>query len=248
MPAPLPAQRRYGARFASDAADIAAAQALRAQSFGGLARDSDAFDPLCRHILVEDRRSNALVCCCRILPLTGGHEIAQSYSAQFYDLNALQGFGGAMLELGRFCTLPGARDPDILRSAWGLLTTYVDAHDVRMLFGCSSFAGTDPERYRDTFAWLGARHLAPPAWRPGVKAAEVHRFAPCAPEDTHRAMRALPPLLRTYLAMGGQVSDHAVVDHAMNTLHVFTGLDIAAIPEPRKRLLRAVAAPDISAA
>ena len=34
--------------------------------------------------------------------------------------------------------------------------------------------------------------------------------------------------------MGGWVSDHAVVDRQMNTLHVFTGLEIAAIPRPAK--------------
>ena len=52
----------------------------------------------------------------------------------------------------------------------------------------------------------------------------------------------MPPLLRSYLAMGGRVSDHAVIDRQLNTLHVFTGLETAAIPEARKRLLRAVAA------
>ncbi len=51
----------------------------------------------------------------------------------------------------------------------------------------------------------------------------------------------MPPLLRTYLLMGGWVSDHAVVDSHMNTLHVFTGLEINAIPPARKRLLRATA-------
>ncbi len=51
----------------------------------------------------------------------------------------------------------------------------------------------------------------------------------------------MPPLLRSYLLMGGWVSDHAVVDRQMNTLHVFTGLEISAIPAARKRLLRAVA-------
>ena len=52
-------------------------------------------------------------------------------------------------------------------------------------------------------------------------------------------MLRMPPLLRTYLTMGGWVSDHAVVDTHMNTLHVFTGLEIAAIPPARARLLRA---------
>jgi len=41
--------------------------------------------------------------------------------------------------------------------------------------------------------------------------------------------------------MGGWVSDHAVVDNDMNTLHVFTGVEIGAIPPARKRLLRQVA-------
>jgi putative hemolysin len=54
-------------------------------------------------------------------------------------------------------------------------------------------------------------------------------------------MRQMPPLLKTYLMMGGWVSDHAVIDRQMNTLHVFTGVEIVAIPETRKRLLRAVA-------
>ncbi len=61
--------------------------------------------------------------------------------------------------------------------------------------------------------------------------------------DAKRAMLGLPPLLRTYLMMGGWVSDHAVVDHDLNTLHVFTGVEIASVPPARARLLRAVAAP-----
>ena len=60
------------------------------------------------------------------------------------------------------------------------------------------------------------------------------------PLDSARAMASMPPLLRTYLMMGGWVSDHAVVDDKMNTLHVFTGVEIRAIPAARKRLLRAV--------
>jgi len=39
----------------------------------------------------------------------------------------------------------------------------------------------------------------------------------------------------------GWVSDHMVVDHAMGTLHVFTGVELDSIPEARKRRLRAIA-------
>ena len=53
-------------------------------------------------------------------------------------------------------------------------------------------------------------------------------------------MLRLPPLLKTYLMMGGWVIDHVVVDHYMGTLHVFTGVEIGKIPAARKRLLRAM--------
>jgi len=50
----------------------------------------------------------------------------------------------------------------------------------------------------------------------------------------------MPPLLRTYLLMGGWVSDRAVFDRKLETMHVFTAVDINAIPKARKRLLRAL--------
>ena len=54
-------------------------------------------------------------------------------------------------------------------------------------------------------------------------------------------MQRMPPLLRSYLAMGGWVSDHAVVDRDLDTLHVFTGFEVRAIPEARVRALRLAA-------
>ncbi|NIZ14399.1 GNAT family N-acetyltransferase [Phaeobacter sp. HF9A] len=234
---------RYRARLAHSPADLAAAQALRTLCFRTPQIDSDAFDANCAHVLVEDKRNDALVCCFRMLVLQGGAEVARSYSAQYYDLSALEGFEGRMIEMGRFCIHPAWTDPDILRLAWGAMTTYVDQNDVQMLFGCASFAGTETKDYLDAFAMLKHRHLAPKRWLPRVKAQNVFRFAARLRRkpDAKKAMLRMPPLLRSYLMMGGWVSDHAVVDTHMNTLHVFTGLEIGAIPPARKRLLRAVA-------
>ncbi len=238
---------RYAARQADGPADVAAAQALRRQCFspgshpGAL--DADAFDAECLHILIEDTRTGALVGCFRMLPLAGGAEIGRSYSAQYYELSGLAGFDGPILELGRFCIHPDAPGADVLRVAWGALTRFVDATGTELMFGCASFEGTDAGRYHDAFAMLRDRHLAPRRWLPRVKAPQVFRFASRlrrAP-DAKRAMLTMPPLLRTYLTMGGWVSDHAVVDAQMNTLHVFTGVEIGRIPPARKRLLRAVA-------
>ncbi|WP_050930057.1 GNAT family N-acetyltransferase [Aestuariivita boseongensis] len=239
-----PLQRgRYLARLAETATDLAAAQALRTRAFHTDHPDSDPFDSICAHVLIEDTGTGRIVCCFRMLVLDGGAELARSYSAQFYDLEALQGFPGRMVEMGRFCIDPDCPDPDILRVAWGAMTAFVDENGVGMLFGCSSFAGTETAEYLDAFAMLRARHLAPKRWLPRVKAPDVFRFAARLRRkpDVKKAMLRMPPLLKTYLAMGGWVSDHAVVDRQMNTLHVFTGVEIEAIPPARKRLLRAVA-------
>ena len=217
--------------------------ALRTRAFQTTQTDRDAFDDICAHVVVEDTGEGQIVCCFRMLVLDGGAELARSYSAQFYDLQALQGFPGRMVELGRFCIAPDTPDPDVLRIAWGAMTRFVDENGVKMLFGCSSFAGTETAAYLDAFAVLKARYIAPTRWLPQVKAPDVFRYAARLRRkpDMKKAMLRMPPLLKTYLLMGGWVSDHAVVDRQMNTLHVFTGVEIGAIPDSRKRLLRAVA-------
>jgi len=250
--APILTRGRFVARFAETPDDLRRAQRLRRLAFPGAGtagaddeRDADAHDALCRHVLVEEVATGALVCCLRVLPLARGSEIGHSYSARFYGLSALSAYPGRMLEMGRFCVHPERSDPDILRVAWAATTRIVDAGGVEMLFGCTSFRGTDTERYLDSFALLRERHLAPGRWLPRIKAPRVFPFARrlrLRRPDVTQALSRMPPLLRSYLALGGWVSDHAVVDAELNTLHVFTALEVSAIPPARARLLRAVAA------
>lgn len=249
---------RYRVRLDAGKADLRAAQNLRHRCFFGApfigvaARqgtpsngyDTDPHDALCRHVLVEDIAAGRLVCCFRFLPLQQAAMIETSYAAQRYDLSSLRGFSGPLVEIGRFCIDPCVKDPDVMRLAWGALARLVEDCDARILFGCASFRGTDAGAYRDAFALLSARHLGPAQWRPGIRAPQVHRFADATrghSPDLRRAMRQMPPLLRFYLAMGGWVGDHAVVDHQMDTLHVFTALQVDAVPAARARVLRSVA-------
>jgi putative hemolysin len=238
---------RYGVRFARTAADLKAAQRLRGLTFRGDADapDGDALDARCGHVLVERLEDGALVACFRLLPLASGAEIAGSYAARHYDLRGLAGHAGPLLEMGRFCIHPDCRDPDVLRLAWAGLGAVVSAQGTQLMFGCTSFKGTDSAPYTDAFAMLAAGHLAPRRWLPRVKASSVFRFARVlrgTRPDRAAALRAMPPLLRSYLSLGGWVSDHAVLDRDLDTLHVFTGLDIASIPPVRARALRTMGA------
>ena len=241
---------QYQTRQANLPKDIATAQRLRHRAFyssrgvpshGDL--DVDAFDARCRHFLVEDASSGKAVATCRALVLSSGAEIHLSYAAQRYDLGRLAAYDRPMIEVGRFCVAPDVADPDVPRALWGGLTKLVDTEKAGLLFGCSSFEGTDAEIYADTFAMLKERHLAPAHWLPRIKSSNVFRFSHRSNRktDRRRGMRAMPPLLRSYLSMGGWVSDHAVIDRQLNTLHVFTGLEVRAIPAKRAISLRAVA-------
>lgn len=233
----------YKVRIAASEADVRAAQALRHKAFFGRdGRDCDAFDEMAHHILIETG-AGGLAGCFRLMDIADGAALLAGYSGQFYGLEALARQSGPMLELGRFCLAPELHDPDVIRVAWAALTRYVDENAIKTLMGCASFAGTAPAAHADSFALLKARYLGPAALRPNIKARAVYRFEDGqARADFKRGLARMPGLLRSYMAMGGWVSDHAVIDEEMNRLHVFTALDVARMPDGRKRLLRASAA------
>lgn len=237
---------KYTARLSRQPADIRAAQALRHRAFFDAQNpgfDVDEYDAKCDHVLIEEHATDTLVGCFRVLGLPSGAAIGQSYSAQFYDLSRLETYPRKMIEMGRFCVANGQSNPEILRMAWAMMTRLVDGAGFEMMFGCSSFAGTDPAPYQQAFTMLNQQHTAPDRWQPMVKSAQTVRFDSLPPQsvDARTAIRALPSLLRTYLAMGGRVSDHAVIDPDLNTLHVFTGLEVRLVPPARARALRSFA-------
>lgn len=227
----------YAVQLANTAAELAACQRLRQLCFyGAEGLDRDNFDSNCRHLMMTDS-TGAVVATARLFVMKSGADVVKSAAAASYDLSGFTTLDTKLMEVGRFCIAPHVLDADVLRIAWGALTRIVDAEGISVLFGCTSFAGTDPSRYGQAFCRLNARHLGPSHLRPAQKAAKVIPFT-CHGRSGSDPM---PPLLRTYLAMGGWVSDHAVVDEKMNTLHVFTCLMVADVPPERARALRALA-------
>ena len=84
---------RYRARVARTDAELAQCHALRSAAFRGGAPDVDAFDARCLHVMVHDYQIDSLVCCFRVMRLSSGAMIGQSYAAQFYSLDALEKHG-----------------------------------------------------------------------------------------------------------------------------------------------------------
>ena len=233
---------RYRARYASSQIDVLAAQSLRYQCFNLSNKDEldvDEFDALCQHVLIENLETEKLICCYRILNFDTGKNISSSYSSQFYDLKVIESFAEPMIEVGRFCIDPSVNDPSVVLTAWGALAQIVKQNQTGLIFGCSSFEGTEKEKYIDSFALLRDRYMAPDHWRPKIKAKQVFCYSKdlIYKVDKKKALLNMPPLLKTYLSMGAWVSDHAVVDLNMKTLHLFTGMEISKIPKSRKKFL-----------
>ena len=231
--------RRLSLHWAENEDDLRQVQELRFRLFGlrdenGL--DEDAFDETFDHLMVRSPEGR-LMGCCR-LSVFRGDEILGGYTAQYYDLKNIAAAGMTALELGRVCTVAGGQSPEVLRLIFGAVGRVVLDEGAGLLFGCSSFAGTDPEPLQPAFGWLAAGHLAPDDWRPGTKAPSVVKLRPDLYPAVPRATPpGIPPILRYYLMMGGRISDHAVVDRHMNTTHVFTGVMVHDIPAARRRVL-----------
>lgn len=229
---------RYGVRLAVDAADLLACQRLRHRSFFGAdGVDADAHDAACQHLLIES--ADGIAGCLRVFTMPSGAAVAQSYAAARYDLSGLRAYDRPLLELGRVCIAPWASDGDVLRLAWGALTRMVGESGAGLIFGCTSFAGTDPAPYRDAFGLLANRYQGPGRLRPGVASPDWLPLS--GTYDPKRAVQGMPALLRTYLGLGGWVGDHAVIDREMNTLHVFTALEVDRVPARRAVTLRGLA-------
>lgn len=231
------------ARLASGAQDLAQVAALRALSWPG-EETGDPLDARSAHLMIEGR-DGALLATLRLLIAGSGRALDQSYAARFYDLSPMAGLTEPLVEPGRFSLMPGPGSWEALRLTWAALARITLEAGAGCLFGCASFPGADWHRHREALALLAASHIGPESLRPlrsagPGKGLDYPALAGMV-QDRKAALAALPPLLRFYLSLGGWVSDHAVIDPQLDTLHVFTCVELARMPKARRESLRALA-------
>jgi len=256
------ASRRLSVRLARNAEDLAAVQRLRWQVFfcemgaGGdneshvsdtaqtaaHGYDRDAFDALCDHLLVIDEAANTggeghVVGTYRLLRESVAAKHGGFYSASEFDLssltNAARQDGRELLELGRSCVLPAYRTSATISMLWRGIAEYIATRQIGLMFGCASFAGTDPAAIAPALSWLHQYHLAAPHQAPRVrpgKATPMNLLAPGS-YDNARAMLQLPPLIKGYLRCGAKFGDGAFIDHAFNTIDVCVVMPVELISE-----------------
>jgi putative hemolysin len=227
-----------GVRLATTEAEIDAVQALRWRVFyeemnaepsdaaRQSARDVDAFDAVADHLLVVDHAigpgPEGVVGTYRLIQQSAAEQIGRFYSADEYDISALIGFQGKLLELGRSCVATDYRSRAVMQLLWRGIAAYVFRHQIDVMFGCASLPGTDPDQWGAELTYLYYNHLAPPALRPRALAERYIEMRRMDNDDVdrRRALGSLPPLIKGYLRLGCFIGDGAVIDEQFNTVDV----------------------------
>ncbi len=235
-------------RLAQSAAEIDAAQDLRYRVFydemGATPtdamkvkkRDFDSFDQHCDHLLVIDharKDKSPIIGTYRLIRRDAAKKCGGFYSSSEYDVSPIVNYPGEILELGRSCIDAEYRTGPVMQILWRGLTAYVFRYDVRLMFGCASLPGTDPQALALPLSYLHYHHLAPPALRAKALPERYVDMAILPREafdpnvafdsmklDPRNGSNSLPPLIKGYIRVGGFIGDGAVIDHQFNTTDV----------------------------
>lgn len=224
-------------RLARNEAEVTAAQQLRYRIFceemGGEAnaqvqsekRDFDAYDAVCHHLLVLDEAKSGaaqVVGTYRLLTRANMQKIGNFYTETEYDVGPVKAFAGEVLELGRSCVEQPYRTRPVIQLLWHGIGSFISEKDIKIMFGCASFHGTNVAEHRHALSYLYHYHLAPAHIRPRALAGLYVDMNLMPKEEVvpRAALNALPPLIKGYLRLNGYVGDGAVLDHAYNTCDV----------------------------
>jgi L-ornithine Nalpha-acyltransferase len=229
----------FEVRLAQTSAEIEAAQALRFRVFyeemtahtspemQALRRDFDPFDDVCDHLLVLDRRRGegpeGIVGTYRLIRRAAAAKMGRFYSSAEYDIQKMIDYPGEVLELGRSCIERDARNTATMQMLWRGIALYAYHYNIKVMFGCASLPGIDPEQHAQALSYLHHHHLAPPEIRVRALPSRYVKMdmLEAGSYDPRKAMARVPPLIKGYLRLGGFVGDGAVIDHEFNSTDVF---------------------------
>ncbi len=233
----------YTLKLAENEAELVAAQRLRYRVFvqelgakldprsmtAGLERDH--FDPYFDHLILLDNRVSdpmeAVVGVYRLLRSDIAQKQVGFYGANEFDLSKIIHSNRSAVELGRSCVAPAHRGGLALHMLWNGVADYVLDHGIEILFGTASFMGEKPQTLSHALSYLHHSHLAPTDLRVRVLAENGLAMDILPPDQVDRlqAVRQIPPLIKSYLRLGGFVGEGAFVDRDFNTVDVCLLLD-----------------------
>ena len=229
------AQRSYRLRLAATETDVQAALRLRFLVFNlelneGLATafetgyDTDQFDSVCEHLIVEHIASGEVVGTYRLQTGLTALQNYGYYSEREFDFAPYKSIRDSIIELGRACIHRDHRSKEVLQLLWRGIAGYAVHHGARYLIGCSSL--TSQESARGTAVYLALQSYL----------VEQHlRTVPTEPFTMplvrDAADASIPKLLRAYLAIGAKLCGPPAIDREFKTIDFLTLMDLAGLAD-----------------
>jgi putative hemolysin len=242
----------YRLRLARSREDLEAACRLRFRVFNielgeGLessyetGMDTDRFDPVCEHLIVEDTPSRRVVGTYRMQSgATAALHLGYS-SGQEFDLAPYEPLRAGILELGRAAIDREHRTPEVLTLLWRGIAQYAHDMGLRYLLGCSSLNSCDPAEGWRMYRQLESYRVAPefetvPTAEYACPDEQQEAQAQPLPLPVDRSSQEVvagaqapvkvPKLLKTYLAIGARIAAPPAWDREFRTIDFLTLLDL----------------------
>lgn len=247
----IPNAGEFSIKLATTPEEIVAAQKLRYRVFveelgarvdpecTRIGAEVDEFDEYFDHLILQDKslpQGDDVIGVYRLLRSDVAAKGPGFYSAAEFQLDKIVKSGRKSVELGRSCVDKRYRNGIAMHFLWKGLADYVAAHGIELLFGVASFLGTDRQAIAQALSYLHHNHLAPNDLR---VAAQGHNavgmdIVPASEIDRRAALMQIPPLIKSYLRLGGTVGSGAYIDQGFNTIDVCLIMDTARMSQKYK--------------
>ena len=223
----------YRLRFAESLQDLEAVYRLRFLVFNlelgeGLETayeqgyDTDEFDAVCDHLIVEHCRTHQVVGTYRLQTGTSAANNLGYYSAREFDFTPYETLRTSIVELGRASIHREHRSFQVLSLLWKGIATYARERQARYLIGCSSLTSQDPRVGSAMYDSLRC-YLTEPTFRTTPL---PDYDLPMLSADLSNAKIQPPKLLRAYLSLGANICGRPALDREFNTIDFLTLMDL----------------------
>ena len=186
-----------------------------------LQRDYDFYDKISDHLIIIDNDrefKDNVIGTYRLLRGNCAKLYRGFYTEQEFDISNLKkNFSSKdILELGRSCIHSEYRSGIVLKLLWKGISKYIKICKIKILMGCASFNGTNPNRFKDEFSLLYKSYRLPKNYK--VKSLQNNELSPEKNIKQSIILNRLPPLIKGYLRAGGMVSENFYIDKEFETI------------------------------
>jgi len=183
--------------------------------------DTDRYDAVCDHLIVEHRETGAVVGTYRLQMGDVAKQNFGYYSEQEFDLAPYESLRAQLVELGRACIHRDHRSSEVLNLLWKGIARYVMGNGGRYMIGCCSLPSLDNAEGHAVYRSLKSYLVEPELMT--------------VPTPKYRLPHALnvvtkkvdpPKLLRAYLTIGAKICSEPAIDWEFKTIDFLTLLDL----------------------